>query len=103
MALLDRLLHALLAVLAVIVAIVFAALAWIEGLLGSVMTAAHIPANLQSVLAIVVGVLVLIAALRLFGGLIRVVLIVLLLAIVAHALSHHPYEPHHGAVMHTSA
>lgn len=75
----------------------------VEGVLVGAMTAAHIPPNLQSVLAIIVAVLVLLAAVRLFGGLVRIVLIILLLAIVAHALTNHPFEPHHGAVMHTSA
>jgi hypothetical protein len=85
---LDQIAHTLLALLAGLAAIVLAALAWIEGALGGVMTAAHIPPDLQMVLGIVVALLFLVAALQMFGGFIRVVVIVVLLAIVVHAATH---------------
>jgi hypothetical protein len=91
---LDSLLHALLAVAAALFAIVLAVLAWIEGGLAVVMNSAHIPPGLQTVLLIVVAVLVLLAALRLFGGFIRIVLIVLILVFVLHAVSNHAFTPH---------
>ena len=86
---LDHIAHVLLALLAGLAAIVLAALAWIEGALGGVMTASHIPPDLQMVLGIVVALLFLVAALQIFGGFIRVVVIVVLLAIVVHAATHH--------------
>jgi hypothetical protein len=98
---LDRLLHALLAVGAAILAIVLAALAWLEAGLGHLMAAAHVPPDLRFVLAVVVAVLFLLAAVRLFGGFIRLILIVLLVAFVVHALSHHGgFEPHKPAAIH---
>jgi hypothetical protein len=85
---LDHIAHVLLAVLAGLAAIVLAALAWIEGALGGIMTAVHIPPDLQMILGIVVALLFLVAALQMFGGFIRVVVIVVLLAIVVHAATH---------------
>jgi hypothetical protein len=99
---LDHIAHVLLALLTGLAAIVLAALAWIEGALGSVMTAAHIPPDLQTILGVAVALLFLIAALQLFGGFIRVVVIVVLLAIVVHAATHrelgvpHPISAQHA-------
>jgi hypothetical protein len=98
---LDRLLHALLAVAAALFAIVLAVLTWIEGGLTAVMNQAHIPPDLQSVVLILVAVLVLLAALRLFGGFIRIVLIVLILVFVVHAVSNHSFTPHPTHATHT--
>jgi hypothetical protein len=89
---LNQLVQALIAVLEAIAALVLAALAWVEGFFGKLMDAAHVPHNAQVLLGIVVAVLFLVAAVRLFGGFIRVVLIVLLVAIVAHAVLH-PHAP----------
>jgi len=92
----------LLALLAGLAAIVLAALAWIEGALGGIMTASHIPPDLQLILGIVVALLFLVAALQMFGGFIRVVVIVVLLAIVVHAATHHEIGvPHPIPAQHT--
>ena len=99
---LDQIAHTLLALLAGLANIVLAALALIEGALGGVMTAAHIPPNLQMILGIVVALLFLVAALQLFGGFIRIVVIVVLLAIVVHAATHHELAvPHPTPAQHT--
>ncbi len=86
---LDHFAHALLGLLEALAAIVLGALTWLEVVLGQAMTQAHIPPDLQTIAGIVLAVLFLLAALQLFGGFIRVVLIVVLMAIVVHALSHH--------------
>ncbi len=85
---LDQFAHALLGLLEALAALVLGALAWLEGWLGHAMTQAHIPPDLQTVVGIVLAIAFLIAAIQLFGGFIRVVVIVVLLAIVVHALSH---------------
>ena len=99
---LDQIAHVLLALLAGLAAIVLAALAWIEGALGGIMTASHIPPDLQLILGIVVALLFLVAALQMFGGFIRVVVIVVLLAIVVHAATHNEIGvPHPIPAQHT--
>ena len=80
--------HILVATLAALAGIVLAALGWLEANLASTMTGAGIPRNLQSVLLIIVAVLFLVAAVRLFSGFIRIVAIVVLLAIAVHALTY---------------
>lgn len=96
---LDYVAHALLGLLEALAGLVLGALAWLEAALGQLMTQAHIPPDLQTVAGIVLAIMFLIAALQLFGGFIRVVVVVVLLAIVVHALSHHgvvamPAPPH---------
>ncbi len=99
---LDQIAHTLLALLAGLAALVLTALAWLEASLGGIMTAAHVPPSLQTVLGIVIALLFLIAALQLFGGFIRVVVIVVLLAIVVHAATHHEIlVPHPIPAQHT--
>ena len=85
---LNQLVQALTAVLEAVAALVLVALSWLEGFFTQLMDAAHIPHNAQVLLGIVLAVLVLVAAVRLFGGFVRVVLVVLLVAIVAHAILH---------------
>jgi hypothetical protein len=88
MAVLDHIAHALISLLAAIAGFVLAALAAIEDWLRGIMTHAGIPPDLQTVVGILIAVAFLVAAFRLFGGFIRVVLIVVLVAVVAHALTH---------------
>jgi TRAP-type uncharacterized transport system fused permease subunit len=89
---LDHIAHALLALLMGLVAIVLSALGYIENALGHAMSQMGLPHTVQTVLGIFVAVLILVAALRLFGGFIRVVLIVVVLALVVHAVTHNDYE-----------
>ena len=89
---LDHIAHALLALLMGLVAIVLSVLSAIENALGHAMSQMGLPHSVQTVLGIVVAILVLIAALRLFGGFVRVVLIVVVLALVVHAVTHNNYE-----------
>ncbi|HTZ69381.1 MAG TPA: hypothetical protein VMB71_01920 [Acetobacteraceae bacterium] len=93
--------HILVAALGALAGIVLAALAWLEANLAGAMTQAGIPRNLQSLLLIIVAVLFLIAAVRLFSGFIRIVAIVVLLAIAVHAVTYRgpaalPSVGHHG-------
>jgi hypothetical protein len=98
---LDHIANTLLMLLSALAGIVLGALAWIEATLGGVMTASHIPPNLQIIMGIVVALLFLVAALQLFGGFIRVVVIVVLLAIVVHAATHHELAvPHPTPAQH---
>lgn len=83
---LDRLAQAVLAAFAALAALVLGVLDAIEGALSHAMVQAGIPAPLRTLLFIIVAVLFLVAAVRLFGGLIRVGLILLLAVILIHAL-----------------
>jgi hypothetical protein len=93
MAMLDHIAHVLLALLTTLGALVLSALATLEAALGQIMTSAHIPPDVQTILGLLLAIAFLIAALQLFGGFIRVVLIVLLLAIVVHAAAFHGLAP----------
>ena len=92
---LDHIATVLVNLLKQLAALVFGVLAWIETEFGRLMAAAHIPHGAQSVLSVVVAVLFLLAVLQLFSGFIRVVLIVFLVALLAHALSVHTGPPPH--------
>jgi hypothetical protein len=96
MALLDRLTHALMELLWAIVAIVMAALAWIETVLGIPMRAAGLPPDLQLVIGVLVAIVVVVAAVRLFGGVLRLALVVLLVVLVLHAVGNRAFMPPHG-------
>jgi putative exporter of polyketide antibiotics len=100
MGVLNQLLHALLAVLSAIAALVLAGLTWLETALATPMRAAGFPPLAREVVGIAVAVLFLLAALRLFGGLIRVTLIVFLLVLVVHVLASHggPALTHTGGI-----
>ncbi len=84
---LDKIATTLMSLLQQLAALVFAVLAWIEAQLGAVMTAAHIPHGAQVIFGIVLAVLFLVAVFQLFSGFIRVVLIVFLVALLAHAMT----------------
>ena len=58
----------------------------IEGFCLLVLTAAHVPENLQQIALIVVAALFIISALRLFGGVLRVLLTVFLLLLALHVM-----------------
>ena len=101
---LDRFAHALLGLLEALAGLVLGALVWVEDAAGRAMTQAHIPADLQTILGIILAIAFLVAAFQLLGGFIRVVLIVVLLAIVVHAIGHHlgpplPPPPQQGMVL----
>jgi hypothetical protein len=85
---LDHIAQLLLGLLTALGALVLSALSWLEAVLGQAMTQAHIPQGVQEVAAIALAVLFLIAAVQMLGGFIRVVVVVVLLAIVVHAVSH---------------
>jgi hypothetical protein len=85
---LDKVANALVALLGTLAGVVLGALTWVEHWFGGLMTSAHIPANLQTVFAVVLGILFIVAAVQLFAGFIRVVVIVVLVAIAVHAVSH---------------
>jgi hypothetical protein len=97
MAALDHIANLLLGLLAAIAALVLSALTWLEAALGQLMSHAGIPPGAREIVAILIAVLFILAAFRLFGGLIRVVLIVVLVALLVHALAGH------GLVVHPHA
>jgi hypothetical protein len=86
---LDEIARILLHALGAVVAALLAVLSWLEAVLGQTMTAAHIPRGAQEVVAVVIAVLCVLAAVRLLAGFIRVVLVVMLLALLVHALAGH--------------
>jgi hypothetical protein len=65
-----------------ILAGIVAAEQWLRGQL----TVLGVPASIQMVLLVALAVVLVLAALRLFGGLIRVAVVLVLLLIVIHAL-----------------
>ena len=79
------------------------ALAWLEAALGQVMAHAGIPPDAREVVGLVIAVLFILAAFRLFRGLIRVVLIVVLVALLVHALAGHGFVGAHVAHPHGGA
>jgi hypothetical protein len=89
---LDHIAHVLLSVLALLAGLVLGVLAFFENALGHAMTQMGLPHPVQTVLAIFLALVILVAAFRLFGGFIRVVVIVVILAIVVHAVTHNSYS-----------
>jgi hypothetical protein len=89
---LDHVAHALLALLLGLVGIVLGILEALENFLRDTMNHLGLPHPVQTVLALFAAVVFLVAAFRLFGGFIRVVLIVVILAIVVHAVTHNDYS-----------
>jgi hypothetical protein len=66
--------------------LVFRIIAIVETWLRGELSHFGIPDNLQTVILVVVAIAVLLAALRLLGGVFRIVLVVLVLLIAAHLL-----------------
>jgi hypothetical protein len=98
---LDHIANLLLALLASLAAIVLSVLAWLEAAFGHFLSQLGVPPGAQTVLGIVLAILFLLAAIRLFGGFIRIVLVVVVLAIVVHAVTHHDYAvPGSGKTTH---
>jgi hypothetical protein len=90
---LSGVVHIVIGGLVGLVGLVLFALAWVEGSLRDLMTAAGVPLNLQMALELVVAVLFLAACVRLFSGFVRVVAIVVLLAIVVQAVTRQAPPP----------
>ncbi len=86
---------AVLALLALIMGVIGMA----DAMLATLMSAAGLPANLQAALLIVIALLLVILALRAFGGVIGLLLLVLLTLFIAHRLVpglhplHLPFAP----------
>jgi hypothetical protein len=81
--LLSQLLHIVFEVGNLLVAGIIAVEAWLRG----VMTGAGLPEQLQSVVLIVIAVLLVVSCLRLFGGLIRIAVVLILLLVALHFLA----------------
>ena len=83
---LNRVLESLLGLLTLlgglIVEAIVAVETWLRGMLGSL----GVPPPVQTAVLIAVAVLLILAVFRLFGGLIRVAVIIILLLIVIHVL-----------------
>jgi hypothetical protein len=71
-----------------IVAAIVAVELWLRTLLGQL----GVPSSIQSVLLIALAIILVLGALRLFGGVIRIAIILFLLLIAIHALA--PVIPH---------
>ncbi len=72
--------------LGVLLAFLFSVFAAIEGFLHVTMTQAGIPGGLQSLVILVVAILFIVAVLRLFGGVLRLLLILFLVLLLLHVL-----------------
>ena len=80
-------LDAVWAAIAALVDLVLSALGVVELWLRARMAQVGVPHGLQTIVLILVAVLFLVAALRLFGGVLRVLLIVFLLLLALHILA----------------
>jgi len=70
---------------------------WVETALGTPMRAAGLPPDVQLAIGVVVAILFILAAIQLFGGFLRLLVIVLLLALVLHAVGNRAFmspQPH---------
>lgn len=82
----DQALHTAGGWLELLIGLLLGVFGVIEGFCLLVLTAAHVPENLQQVVLIVVAALAIITIVRLFGGLLRVLITVFLLLLILHVL-----------------
>ncbi len=96
---LDRLGSGLLAVVVAFFAFLLGALDALEGAMAGGMMRLGIPHAAQTVIFVVIAVLFLVAVFRVFGGLIRAALILLLVILLIHVVVHEPSRSvlHHGS------
>lgn len=96
---LDQLGRGLLAVIVAFFAFILGALDALENAVAGSMMRLGIPHDVQTVIFVVIAVLFLIAVFRVFGGLIRAALIVLLVILLVHVFVHDPSfnAAHHGS------
>ena len=96
---LDQLGRGLLAVIVAFFAFILGALDALEGAVAGGMLRMGIPHGVQTVIFVVVAVLFLVAVFRVFGGLIRAALILLLVILLVHVIVHDPSlnAVHHGS------
>jgi hypothetical protein len=69
-----------------LLAFLFRVFTAIEGFLHATMTQAGIPGGVQSLVILVVAILFIVAVLRLFGGIIRLLLVLFLILLLLHVL-----------------
>ncbi len=82
----NRVLESLLALLTLLGGRVLEAIVAVETWLRGLLSSLGIPPQIQTAVLIAVAVVLILAVLRLFGGLIRVAVVVILLLIVIHVL-----------------
>ena len=79
---LHRLIDDLLGLLAMIVAAILAAIGWVDLSLRRAMTHGGIPHDVQTVILVLVTIALVIGAVRMLGGVVRIAILVLLLLLL---------------------
>ena len=86
MDLVNEALHTVETWLELLIGVLLGVFGVIEGFIRSILVQAGIPANLQQIIMLVVAVLLIIAILRLFGGVLRFLLVLFLILLALHVL-----------------
>lgn len=89
----DRAINFLLALILGLFGLIIAAIATIEDFLRRLLTEAGISGEVQGIVLIVTAVLLILAALRLFGGVLGVLITIVLILLVVHILVPGMYVP----------
>lgn len=92
--------HTLLHLLQVLIGLVHAVMGGIEGWLRETLSRLHVDGDLQTIIVTLVPVLILVAVVRLMGGLLRWTLIVVLVLLLAQILLPHgtDFRSHGGGI-----
>ena len=88
----DIVTSALLHLLQVLIGLVRALMGGIEGWLRTTLAQLHVTGDLQTIIVTLVPVLILVAVVRLMGGLLRWVLILVLVLLLVQVLASHPVD-----------
>jgi hypothetical protein len=86
MDLVNQALHTVGTWLELLIGVLLGVFGVIEGFVHSILVQAGVPENLQQIVLIVVAVVLIVAIFRLFGGLIRFLLVLFLILLLLHVL-----------------
>ena len=86
MDLVNEALHTLGTWLEILIGLLLGVFGVIEGFVHSILIRAGVPENLQQIILIVVAVLLILSILRVFGGILRFLLVLFLILLVLHVL-----------------
>lgn len=81
-------------VILALVALVMQFVAYVDGLLARLMTSAGIPADLQTILLVVVAAVLIVAAIRVFGRILAALVVILLVLLLINKLDPGLTVPH---------
>ncbi|MHB1303810.1 MAG: hypothetical protein ACYCZB_10100 [Acidiphilium sp.] len=81
-------------VILALVALVMEFVAYVDGLLARLMTSGGIPADLQTILLVVVAAVLIVAAIRVFGRILAALIVILLVLLLVNKLDPGLMVPH---------